>query len=87
MKKDTFRLIAEAIHTGKLKNVKLPTGRFDHRKLTVDEIKSYIKEEFEKAKETSDVEVQDPELGWQDAEIENEIEWIKKLNIKEYFDK
>lgn len=79
--------MAEAIAFGKLKGFKMPTNRVNHRKLSVDEIKDIIKEEFGEAKKTSDVEVQDRPKGWGDAEIANEIEWIEALDLKEFFDK
>ena len=42
------------------------------------------KEEFEKAKDVEDVEVQQ-DKDWADSDIENYIEWIKALDIKEVF--
>jgi hypothetical protein len=85
--KSAFKIIATAMETNQLNEVSLPTTRVDTRRLSVDEIKNYITEEFEKAREVSDVETQDPELGWADAELAKEIEWIKTLDLKEFFDK
>lgn len=86
-KKSTYKVIAEAMAFNGLKNFKVSTKQAECRKLTIDEIKECIKEEFEAAKEASDVKVQEPEKGWTDPELENEIEWAKALNIKEFFKK
>ena len=87
MKKSTYKAIAEAIVFGKLKDFSVPTKNIDHRKMTVDEIKQHIIEEFGKAKNASEMEAEELPKGWGDAEIANQIEWVKKLNIQEFFDK
>lgn len=86
MSKNSFKIMAEAINSaGGLKNLKLSTSRVNHRRLTVDEIKEHLMEEFGKAKAAADEEVQEPEKGWSDAELVNDIEWVKALNLEEAF--
>lgn len=85
-KKSAFKVLAEAICTGKLANLELPNERIKHRKMSIDEIKEIMKEEFAKAKEAASVEAEEKPKGWGDDALENEIEWIKKLGIKEFFD-
>jgi hypothetical protein len=87
MKKSVFKTIAEAFAFDGLRGAKMPTKRVDTRKLTVDEIKQCILEEFGEAKDADDEEVLEPKKGWGDAEIAKEIDWIKKLDIKEFFKK
>lgn len=82
-----YKILAEAIASGKLKDINLPTSRVDHRRLTIDEIKEYLQEEFAKAKDLSDVEAEELEKGWGDAEIAKEIEWVKALDLCEFFKK
>jgi len=85
-KKSAFKTMAEAIiFNNGLKNLKLPTSRVDRRKLSVDEIKEYVTEELEDAKKASEVKAKLAPGGWGDAEIENQIEWTKSLNLKEFF--
>jgi len=86
-KKSTYKVIAEAIAFDGLKTMKMPTARVSHRRLTVDEIKECILEEFGDAKDAADEEVLEPKKGWGDAEIAKEVDWIKKLDIKEFFKK
>ena len=86
MKKNSYKTMAEALSvTDGLKNFDPPIGRVSHRRLTIDEIKDYLLEEFGKAKKASDEEVQEPEKGWGDAELVNQIEWVKALDLKEVF--
>ena len=87
MKKSTYKILAEAFTFSGLKKIGLPTKRIDSRRLTIDEIKSFIKEEFGKAKKAAEVEADEEARGWGDAEIENNIDWVKKLNLKEFFAK
>ncbi len=82
-KKTNYKILMEAFTN---KKVKLPTKSVDHRPLTEHEIKDIIREEFGKAKEAAKEKVQEPEGGWGDAELEKEIEWMKDLGIKEFFD-
>lgn len=82
-KKSSFKTMAEAMASGGLKNFKVPTSRVDNRRLTIDEIKDALLEEFGNAKKASDEEVQEPEKGWGDAELVNQIEWVKALDLKE----
>jgi lipoate-protein ligase A len=82
-----YKTIATAIQEGKLKDVELPTERVNHRRLTVDEIKNFIREEFEKAKDANKVKADQKDKHWTDAEIEQEIDWAKALKLKEFFDK
>lgn len=78
-----YKVIAEAIASGKLKDVDLSTDRVNNRRMTVDEIKKHVSEEFEKAKAASDVEAE--ELAWGDSEIAKEIDWVKALDLCEFF--
>lgn len=81
-----FKTIAASLMSGKLKNVELPTNRVNHRRLTVDEIKAHIKEEFGKAQDVAKVKADEVD-GWGDAEIAKEIEWVKALDLKEFFER
>ena len=67
MKKSIYRTLAEAIVFGGLVNFQVSTDRVDVRKLTVDEIKDYIKEESADAKKAEEAEVlagEKKEIGW-----------------------
>ena len=57
------------------------------KKLSLGEIKKIVKEEFEDIKDVEEVEAEELENGWGDAELENEIEWMKTLSIKEFYKK
>lgn len=83
----TYEKIAKGLASGKFGEVDLPTENIDRRRLTVDEIKTLVHEEFGKAKDVCDVKAKELEKGWGDAEIAKEIEWVKTLDLKEYFDK
>lgn len=85
-KKSSYKTMAEALALGGLKKFEVPTSRIDNRRLTVDEIKNALLEEFGKAKKASDEEVQEPDKGWGDAELANQIEWVKALDLKEAMD-
>lgn len=83
--KTAFSVLAEAMATGQLGNVKPDLSSLKSRKLSIDEIKDLIKEAFEDAKDVSNVKAKELEKGWGDTAIENEIDWMKKLGIKEFF--
>jgi hypothetical protein len=83
--KSRFRILAEAIEFEGLGSVDMSLEHLDKRRLTIDEIKDCIREAFKDAKKVSDVEAQTPTHGWGDAEIENEINWVKTLKLKEFF--
>ena len=83
MKKSAYKTIAESILSGQFGKANLPTGRVEHRRLSVDEIKQYISEELDKVAGPKDP--QEPPGGWGDSELENEISWVKALNLKEFF--
>jgi hypothetical protein len=85
-KKSTFRTMAEALTFNKLGSVDVSLNHLDKRKLSIDEIKSVIREAFKDAKDTASVEAQELAHGWGDADIENEVNWAEKLNIKEFFE-
>ena len=87
MKKSVFKIMAEAFTFGGLKKTNLSTKRVDSRKMTVDEIKKCILEEFGDAKDAKDEEVLEPKKGWGDTEILKNIDFIKALDIKEFFKK
>ena len=84
-KKSTFQTIAEAMVFEKLGNMKLSTNHMNKRKLSIDEIKVLIRESFKDAKKSCDVSAKTAEGGWGSADTEKEIDWIKKLEIKEFF--
>jgi len=84
-KKSTYKVIAEAIGFDGLKGLKVSTARADRRKLTIDEIKEYILEEFGNVKAADAEEVQEPEKGWMDAELAKSIEWAKAVDLIEIF--
>ena len=80
-----FKLFAEALTTGRLKDIDLPTRNLDSRRLTIDEIKNLIKEEFKDAKAVCDVKTK--EKHWStDTDLEKHIDWIKALDLTEVFD-
>jgi uncharacterized protein YdaT len=81
--KKAYKNVAKTLFSNKLGEVHLPTDRVDYRSLSKDELKAFMKEEFEKAKDASDTEAE--EMPWGDAEVENEIKWVKTLKLKEYF--
>ena len=83
-KKSTYRTLAEALAFNQLKNVKMNLDHLDKRKLSITEMKQYIREAFDDAKAAAEVEAQELAHGWGDAEIENEINWVKSLNLKEF---
>lgn len=77
--------LARGILLEGLADIDLPTSRVDKRKISIDEIKNIVLEEFGKAKDAKSVKVQDQPKGWGDAELEKEIDWVKKLDLKEFF--
>ncbi len=81
--KSAFQTVAEMVIFNV--DVEMPTESLDPaRKITIDELKSIMNEEFGKAKEVSQV-VKAKELdSWGDSEIENQIDWMKALNICEF---
>lgn len=81
-----FKAVAETILNGKIKNVSLGTPCLNTKRLSVDEVKKIMQEEFAKAKEVCDTKAKEVDY-WGDADLENEINWMKALNIKEFFDK
>lgn len=89
MKKSAFKTMAEAMHFDGLKGVKLSTSRVDARRLSVDEIKQHVRQQFteaKKKKEDSDdtvIAVLQPKRGWGDDDLAKQIDWIKKLDLKE----
>ena len=86
-KKSNFRTIAESLAFDGLKEFNVATPNLDHRKLSVDEIKTMIREEFEKAKKSSDTKSKEIEHGWGAADVENQVKWSKVLKLKEFFKK
>jgi hypothetical protein len=85
MKKSAFKTIAEVLTFGN--SAEFPTDSLDSRRLSLDEVKSIVKEEFGKAKDAADVKAKEAEKGWGDVELEKEVNWMKALQIKEFFDK
>ena len=85
-KKSNYKVIAEGIMSGDVGRFKLPTNRVDHRKLTIDEIKEFMIDEFKKVMEAKgDVKPQEFPGGWGDAELAHEINWAKALKLQEHF--
>lgn len=78
-----YKVLAEAIASGNLKKVEMPTERIKYRRLTVDEIKQHLIEEFGKAKDAAAIKAKEAAKGWGDAEIAKEIEWVKALDLCE----
>ena len=85
MKKSNFKTIAEAIQSGQLSEVDLPTENLDMRTLTSEEVSKIVKEEFGKAKDANKVKAK--EAHFQDAELAKHIDWIKALKLESFFDK
>lgn len=82
--KSNYKVIAEGIATGKISKVELPTSRVNHRRLTVDEIKEVMSEEFKAARAAASEKVQSNK-HFGDAELAKEIDWVKALDLKEFF--
>lgn len=82
---DAYKAIAKGLVFEKLKDVDLPTSRVNLRRLTVDEIKAHIQEEFGKAKDANKTKGKELPKGWGDAEIAKEIDWVKALDLQEFF--
>ena len=83
--KSNFRILAEALATESLGELKLSKEHLNKRKLTIDEIKDLIREGFKSAKDSKDVKAKELEGGWGDAESENQVNWASALKLKEYF--
>ena len=80
-----YKVLMEAIARGMLKDVDLPVS-IDRRRLTIDEIKKYIVEEFEDAKNVEETSPEE-EVPWGDAELSKEVDWVKSLDLKEFFNR
>jgi hypothetical protein len=91
MKKKYFKIIAEAVIFNKFGKVKFPLENLQKRKASIDEIKKYIIEEYQKTKEKMKAKKEmglhgeEEAGGWGDAELMNHIKFLKALNIKEFF--
>lgn len=59
MKKSNFKVIAEATEFKKLNKFEPNLKRLDCRKMTIDEIKELVKEEFGKVKDSADTEAKE----------------------------
>lgn len=84
-KNKTFQTLAKTLFSNKLSEVSMPTDRVDYRHLSKEDLKKYMTEAFKDAKDACEVEAE--EGFWGDAEIENELNWVKTLKLKEYFGK
>ena len=80
-----YKNIAKGLASGKLGNLEFPTENIDRRRLTVDEIKGLVHEEFGKAKDVSKQTYQNKHFG--DAELAKEIDWVKALDLREFFER
>ncbi len=85
MKKSNFKTIAEAIQSGQISEVDLPTENLDMKILTKEQVLAIVKEEFAKAKDVSKVKAK--EAHFQDAELAKHIDWIKQLKLETFFEK
>ena len=85
--KSRFQILAEAMASADgLGSLKVSNEHLNKRKLTIDEIKELIREGFGKAKDVSDTKAKEDEKGWGNADVENQIDWVDTLKLKEYFD-
>lgn len=73
----------EASINGQLNKVAMPTPNLK-RKMSLEEVKALVGEEFEKAKEVCKVKAKEEDEGWGKAELEKETNWMKILSIKEW---
>lgn len=86
MKKSNYKVVAEGIAFNKLDKAKLMSTP-NVRKLTVEEIKQIIVSELKEANDKALVKATELENGWDDAEPENYMDWVKALKLKEIFQK
>lgn len=86
MKKSNFKTIAEAIQSGQLSEIDLPTENLDMKTLTREQVMKIVKEEFGKVKDANKIKA-DQEVQFADAELEKQIDWIKKLKLETFFAK
>ncbi len=84
-KKSTYRTLAEGLIFERLEGIDMNLDHLDKRKMSITEMKSIIREAFKDAKAAAEVDAQELAHSWGDAEIENEINWVKSLNLKEFF--
>jgi hypothetical protein len=80
-----YKKITESILNGKIQEVEMPTPHLNKRRLSLDEVKQMVAEEFEKAKAVCDIKAKEVEDGWGKTELEKEINWMKALSLKEFF--
>lgn len=85
MKKSIYKVLAEAIAFDGFKDFKVPTDKIDYRRLTVNEIKEFMKEEFGDVKKFDMKDAKEEPKGWGDADLEKELDWVKTLDLKEFF--
>jgi len=79
-----FKKIMEASINGQLNKVAMPTPNLNKRKMSLEEVKALVGEEFEKAKDACDTKAKEVDDGWGKAELEKEMNWMKILSIKEW---
>lgn len=84
-KKSTYRALAEGLVFERLQDIEVNLDHLDKRKMSISEMKQHIREAFKDAKAAAEVEATEVARGWGDAELENEINWVKTLNLKEFF--
>lgn len=82
MKRNSYRVLMEAIAFGKLGE--LPNSR-KFRKLQKEELSKLVKEEFAEAKKVEDMKIK--ELPFESAELANELNWDKTLGLAKAFKK
>lgn len=82
-KKSVYKIIAESMVSGQFAKTELPTNSLKYRQLEHDELKEMVLREFEDAKAVCDVKYK--EGPWGDVELEQEIDFMKALDIKECF--
>lgn len=78
MKKSAYKVFAEAFFNGAISKLEMPLINLNTRRLTVDEIKAYLMEEFEKAKDVTKVKTQ-KDTPWHEAELEDPVDWQKEI--------
>lgn len=84
-KKSNYRTVAEAIVFNKLGSLNTGTPLVDNRKLTVEEIKTMIKEELKDAQGKKVKQAKEVDKGWGAADVENQVKWTDALKLKEFF--
>jgi lipoate-protein ligase A len=78
-----YKVLAQIIASNKLKEVRMPTSNLDTKKLTMEDVRTIVEEEFKDAKAVKDVKAK--EEPWNDVEPPAKEDWVKKYKLKEWF--